>query len=51
VSCRLTSSWLVAAFAALGGRILTFAYFIPAMVGLLERADSRRPTRGRMSMT
>jgi hypothetical protein len=32
--------WLIAAFAALGDRVFTFAYFIPTMVGLLERADS-----------
>ena len=28
--------WLAATFAALGDRALTFAYFIPAMVGLMR---------------
>ena len=32
--------WLTAGVAALTDRLLTFAYFIPAMVGLLQAADS-----------
>jgi hypothetical protein len=36
----LRTWWLIAAAAALGDRVSTFAYFIPTMVGLLERADS-----------
>ena len=32
--------WLVAALAAIADRMLTFAYFIPTMVGLLNAPDS-----------
>ena len=32
--------WLAATFAALGDRALTFAYFIPTMVGLMRAPDS-----------
>ena len=32
--------WLAAAAAALAERMLTFSYFIPTMVGLLESPDS-----------
>ena len=32
--------WMAAAIAALADRILTFAYFIPTMVGLMAMADS-----------
>ena len=36
----LRTWWLAAAAAALIERLLTFAYFIPTMVGLLQAADS-----------
>jgi hypothetical protein len=32
--------WLAAALAVLADRILTFSYFIPTMVGLMNAADS-----------
>jgi hypothetical protein len=32
--------WLASSLLALTDRILTFAYFIPAMVGLMKAADS-----------
>lgn len=32
--------WLAAALAALADRAFTFSYFIPAMVGLMDAADS-----------
>lgn len=32
--------WLVAGAAALAGRVFTFAYFIPTMVGLMEAQNS-----------
>jgi len=32
--------WLAAGVAALADRIVTFSYFIPAMVGLIEAPDS-----------
>lgn len=32
--------WLAAALAALADRALTFSYFIPAMMGLMNAADS-----------
>ncbi len=32
--------WLAAALAALADRVITFSYFIPAMVGLMRAADS-----------
>jgi hypothetical protein len=32
--------WLTAALAALADRVVTFAYFIPTMVGLMSAADS-----------
>ena len=32
--------WMTAAIAALADRILTFAYFIPTMIGLMTMADS-----------
>jgi hypothetical protein len=32
--------WLTAALMVLGDRILTFSYFIPTMVGLMNAADS-----------
>ena len=32
--------WLAAAIAALADRVLTFSYFIPAMVGLMAAAES-----------
>jgi hypothetical protein len=36
----LRAWWLTAAFAALGDRVFTFAYFIPQMIGLLHVSDS-----------
>jgi hypothetical protein len=36
----LRAWWLAAALAAVADRVLTFAYFIPAMIGLLSAADS-----------
>jgi len=32
--------WLAAGLAALAGRVFTFAYFIPAMIGLMGKASS-----------
>jgi len=32
--------WLTAALVVLGDRILTFSYFIPTMVGLMNATDS-----------
>ncbi|GHG76504.1 DUF1772 domain-containing protein [Comamonas sp. JC664] len=32
--------WLMAALAALGDRLLTFSYFIPTMVGLMQAPDA-----------
>ena len=37
---RLRRWWLAAALAALADRILTFSYFIPTMVGLMQAPDS-----------
>jgi hypothetical protein len=36
--------WLAASLLVLTDRILTFAYFIPAMVGLMNEADSAAAT-------
>jgi hypothetical protein len=37
--------WLAAAVLAFGDRALTFAYFIPTMVGLMKAADSSESVR------
>jgi len=39
--------WMTAALVALADRVVTFAYFIPRMVGLMRAADSPE-TRARM---
>ena len=39
-SGSLRTWWLIAAVAALSDRVITFAYFIPTMVGLMGQADS-----------
>jgi hypothetical protein len=36
----LRAWWLLAALAALADRILTFGYFIPTLVGLMNAADT-----------
>jgi hypothetical protein len=36
----LRAWWLLASLAALGDRILTFSYFIPTMVGLMNAPDT-----------